>query len=156
MASREKYWIDHYDSFISNNGYNVEAPYRGPVLQETKDKVSAANKGKVRTPEMRKAASVARKGQIPWNKGLTKEDPRVAKYARQPGEFKHTEETKAKISNSKKGVTPKIIPSGYHLSEETKQKMSTAMLEKYKNEEIRKAHSERMKQWWAERKKNNE
>ena len=34
-----------------------------------------------------------------WNKGLTREtDERVAKYSMKPGEFHHTEETKQKIS----------------------------------------------------------
>lgn len=156
LASREKYWIDYYNAYISDDGYNVEAPYRGPVLEETKAKISAANKGKVRTPEMRAAASAARKGQVAWNKGLTKEDPRVAKYVRKLGEFKHTEETKAKISESRKGVIPKVIHSGYTLSDEFKQKCRERQVLKYQNPDIRKAHSERMKQWWAERKKNNE
>lgn len=156
LASREKYWIDYYDSFISNNGYNVEAPYRGPVLEETKAKISAANKGKVRTPEMRKAASLARKGQVPWNKGLTKEDPRVQKYSRVTGEFKHTEETKAKISKNRKGVIPKVIASEYTLSDEFKQKCRERQILKYGDPANRKAHSERMKRWWAERKNKNE
>ena len=50
--------------------------------QEHKDKISASNKGRVFTPEHRKKLSEARKGKPAWNKGLTKEDPRVAKYAK--------------------------------------------------------------------------
>lgn len=156
LASREKYWIDYYDSFISNNGYNVEAPYRGPVLEETKAKISAANKGKVRTPEMRKAASDLRKGQAAWNRGLTKDDPRLEKCIRKPGAFHHTEETKKKISINRTGIKPKVVPRGYKLSQEVKDNMSQGKRNFYQLEENRKAHSERMKQWWAERKKINE
>ena len=38
-----------------------------------------------------------------WNKGLTKDDPRVARYCREPGTYKHSEETKRKISENRKG-----------------------------------------------------
>lgn len=38
-----------------------------------------------------------------WNKGLTKEDERVAKYCRKKGEFHQTEEARRKMSASKKG-----------------------------------------------------
>lgn len=41
---------------------------------------------------------------IPWNKGLTKEDYRVAKYIRKPGTFHHTEETKKILSEKHKGM----------------------------------------------------
>ena len=41
--------------------------------------------------------------QIPWNKGLTKDDPRIAKSVRKVGEFHHTEEAKLKMSKSHKG-----------------------------------------------------
>lgn len=41
--------------------------------------------------------------QIPWNKGLTKDDPRVAKYCRKVGEFNHSEESKKRMSESHKG-----------------------------------------------------
>lgn len=39
----------------------------------------------------------------PWNKGLTKEDERVAKYCRKKGEFHHTERSKQKMSIAKQG-----------------------------------------------------
>lgn len=38
-----------------------------------------------------------------WNKGLNKEDERILKYCRKKGEFKHTQETKNRISASHKG-----------------------------------------------------
>ena len=153
MQERETYWIHEYHSYVTDNGYNIEAPYRGPVLDETRRKISEANKGKVRTPEMRRAASEQRKGQVAWNKGLTKADPRVAKYAEAHSEYKHSEETKKKISAGRKGVKPKNVKRGYTRPEEFKDKCRQRQLSKYKNEDARRAHSERMKQWWAERKK---
>lgn len=156
MQEREVYWIIQYHSYIDEDGYNIEAPYRGPVLEETRKKISESNKGKVRTPEMRRAASEQRRGQVAWNKGLTKEDPRVAKYSRVPGEFKHSEETKRKISENRRGVKPSVTHRGYSLSDEFKDGCRERMKQRYEDPEARRAHSERMKQWWAERKKQYE
>ena len=105
---------------------------------------------------MRRAASEQRKGQVPWNKGLTKEDPRVAKYSRAPGEYKHSEETRQKISKNRRGIKPSVVHRGYSRSEEFKDGCRTRMKQRYEDPEARKAHSERMKQWWAERKKQHE
>lgn len=100
LEDREKYWIDHYDSYIDANGYNVRQPYHGTMLEETKHKISKANKGKVRTLEYCKRSSESRKGHIPWNKGLkAATDDRVKRYARKPGEFKHSEATLEKMRN---------------------------------------------------------
>lgn len=41
---------------------------------------------------------------IPWNKGLTKDDPRVAKAIHKKGKFHHTEATKKKLSLLHKGI----------------------------------------------------
>lgn len=41
--------------------------------------------------------------QIPWNKGLTKDDPRIAKSCRKVGEFHHKDESRKKMSESHKG-----------------------------------------------------
>lgn len=73
------------------------------MSQETKDKISEAVKARWQEGRYanRKLPSTS-----PWNKGLTKEDPRVAKYARQTGEFKHTDESKRKMSEAKKGKLP--------------------------------------------------
>lgn len=38
------------------------------VSEETKEKISVANKGKVRSEEYKKQSSENRKGSIPWNK----------------------------------------------------------------------------------------
>lgn len=92
--------------------------------EETKEKM----RGLKRSPEFSEYRSKVMKGRVPWNKGLTKEtDPRVAEYAKhrsevgnnhligtkRPPEFaekikkaltgyKHTEETKKKMSEGKR------------------------------------------------------
>lgn len=73
------------------------------MSQETKDKISASVRARWQEGRYanRKSPSVP-----PWNKGLTKEDPRVAKCVRKPGEFKHTDESKRKMSEAKKGKLP--------------------------------------------------
>lgn len=52
-------------------------------------------------PEKRRLVSDSKKGKKAWNKGLTKQDPRVEKYARCLAGQKVSEETKLKISKSK-------------------------------------------------------
>lgn len=39
-----------------------------------------------------------------WNKGLTKDDPRVAKFCRKVGEFHHSDKSKKMMSESHKGL----------------------------------------------------
>ena len=76
----------------------------------------------------RKSNAGFKVGHTPWNKGVS-----------------HSAETIEKISKSKIGKTH---------SKETKEKQRLAG-NNNKSDEYRKAQSERIKLWWAERKKNN-
>ncbi|MEX0598336.1 MAG: NUMOD3 domain-containing DNA-binding protein, partial [Candidatus Paceibacterota bacterium] len=52
------------------------------LTEETKKKISIANTGKHHSKETRKRISEGHKGQIAWNKGLTKNnDIRIANYS---------------------------------------------------------------------------
>lgn len=78
---------------------------KGKHLSEThKKRIGQSNKGKVRSEEVKYRHSACMKGKIPWNKGLTKDDPRVAKNIHKKGEFHHSEETKKRISEKTKGI----------------------------------------------------
>src|SRR3989304_4371504 len=71
--------------------------------EETKKKLSLINKGKHHSKD-----TEFKKGLIPWNKGLTKErDERLKKLSQSHIGKKYSEETREKISNSKKGKTTK-------------------------------------------------
>lgn len=74
------------------------------LSEEHRKHIGEANKGKIHSEEWRRKHGDAIRGKTAWNKGLTKDDPRVAKYARVPGSFKHTEETKKRISERTKGI----------------------------------------------------
>jgi len=90
--------------------------------EETRRRLSEINKGRNRSEFSKRKISEANKGKIAWNKGLTKEDPRVRKNIEKSsatqrklykeGKLKswnlgkhHTEETKRKISLKRKGKT---------------------------------------------------
>ena len=73
------------------------------LSEEHKKKIGDGNRGKVHSEEWKKKHDDAIRGKVAWNKGLTKDDFRVAKYARKKGEFKHTEETKRLISERTRG-----------------------------------------------------
>lgn len=76
------------------------------------------------------------KGQIPWNKGLDKKDPRIAKYASKVGLArmgkKASNDTKEKMRFSHKGT------NGYKHTEESKRKMSESRKGKVPTEEHKK------------------
>ena len=79
------------------------------LTQEHRDKIGNANKGKVRTNEQRQKLSDSLKGKTAWNKGLTVDDPRVAKYARKKGEYRHSEEVRKKIRENRWGNTKRGV-----------------------------------------------
>lgn len=73
-----------------------------PISQEQREQIS--NTLHKRWKEGRFSnAKTFKEGHIPWNKGLTTDDPRVAKYAHKKGEFHHTEESKRRMSVGHKG-----------------------------------------------------
>ncbi len=63
-ADRERFWIKSLNT-LQPFGYNEHEGGKGGCLNAS--------------PELRKKLSDAKKGKSPWNKGLTKCDPRVAK-----------------------------------------------------------------------------
>lgn len=85
---------------ISNNTKRLwENPEYRKMMSEKHKGQKSWNKGRKETrPEVLEKQSKSHIGRIPWNKGLTITDERVKKYARKKGEFKHTKETKEKLS----------------------------------------------------------
>lgn len=94
----------------------ISEAHKGKTLsQESRNKISKSISN-IMTDDYRKRISesvkqrwkegayVNRKyNRIPWNKGLTKNDPRVAKFVRKVGEFHHTDDAKLKMSKSHMG-----------------------------------------------------
>lgn len=95
----EKYYIAKHNSTNPAVGYNIElgGNSTGKHSEKTKQKISAAQKGRTFTEEHRSNMSKAHKG------------------------LKHTAEQRAKISNQMLGNKNTL---GYRHTEETKQKMS--------------------------------
>jgi len=96
---------------------------------------------------------VLKRGNIPWNKGLTKEtDMRVMKIANSKKGHLVSEETRKKISEAKKGRTlseeqkNRISDTlkGHSVSKETRKKISDAMMGN-KNQEKNRSKETRMK-----------
>lgn len=86
LTEREQFWIDYYGGMESVNTYNLrDADIGGHLSEETRMKLHLAGLGKE-----------------PWNKGLTKDDPRVAHYAETLSRSHLPEEMRHKISNTVK------------------------------------------------------
>ena len=102
LLPREQYYIELYQVCNKTKGYNIIVDaVRHTLSEETKQKISLAKKGKIRSEETKIKISLALKGQT------------------------LSEEIKQKISLAKKGS--KNYNYGQILSEETKQKISLAL-----------------------------
>jgi len=81
----EREWMIQLDAFNRDKGYNLDGamPRRYTMSAETKAKIGAANRGKVRTPEMRAHMSSVKKGQGKGRVKLDKERANIrAAHAR--------------------------------------------------------------------------
>mgnify|MGYP001558694945 FL=1 len=65
LAWLESQWITHFDSCSREHGYNLDfTTLPGKIMiSETRAKIGAANKGRVRTPDMRARMSLIKQGQ---------------------------------------------------------------------------------------------
>jgi very-short-patch-repair endonuclease len=90
---------------------------KGRVLsEEHKNNISKSKRGKKvpklcipKTPEWKRHISEAKLGSIPWNKGLTKDDPRVLKHALSITGVSKSEETKRNMSKAKMLQSPELL-----------------------------------------------
>lgn len=131
LNTREKTAIRLYKSTI--RGYNVhEGGMNQRLSASTKEKISRANKGKVRTKEQRENYRNARLGtKQPMSVKIKCSNSQLGEKSAWFGK-KHSEETKTKIGNAHRGkiVTKqqkekqRISMTGRKLSEDTKTKMS--------------------------------
>jgi group I intron endonuclease len=107
LIQREKAWIEYYKSRDRQYGYNLCDPDRHirPICsQETRDKISKANKNRKHTEESKRNMSLAKKGMPSGRKGC-----------------KASSETIKKLSDSHKGQRSSL---GYKHTEEAKRNMS--------------------------------
>ncbi len=111
LDDREIYWIRHFNC-VSPNGYNLKqgGDSGGVPSEETRRKISEANKGKTLSDEHRRKLSEINKGKI-----LSTEHRRKMSEARK-GKILSTEHRR-KISEANKGKSP---------SPETRKKLSEA------------------------------
>jgi hypothetical protein len=106
------------------------------------EKVSMASKGKPKSEEHKKNLSIAGQGNVPWNKGLTKDDSRVEKYAQHHRGKTVTDETRKKQSESHKG-----IPN----TEEQKAKISATLKNRKFTDETKQRMSEARRKYWEDK-----
>ena len=78
---KEREYIAKYGNYNLHEGGNVPPSQKGKTWKLSEETKQKMRKPKApRTEAHSKAQSESKKGQIPWNKGLTKNDERVRKY----------------------------------------------------------------------------
>ena len=165
LNEAEMKWIEHYDTFNRDKGYNSTSGGENGFIfsNETKEKLRQAKLGHIVTEETKEKMREKRKLQI--FSEATKEKIRQAKLGKKRGPMseeqkeklsqaklgkKLTEEHKEKLSQANLGKKRseeskekmKLAKLGKHHSEETKEKMRQARLGKKLTEE----HKEKMRQ----------
>jgi len=135
LVPREQYWMDYYQSYIPEYGYNVsptagsllgvKMPERGKAYRE---KLSKALKGIPKSKEHREALSKACRGRVSSNKGR-----------------KHSQDTIEKIRHARLGIP---------LTQETREKLSARFSGKG-NPFYGKTHTEETKRANGKRKLGN-
>ncbi len=147
LSEREIYYINELNTFLPN-GYNLTLGGEGGIhCEETKIKISKANKGKVVSKETRKKLAEIQTGK-------TYGDDTKAKLSKiNSGEGNgfygktHSKESRDKISKAHKGKT---------ISKEHRDKISKAQKGKTVSEETRHKLSESLKKWHANKKKKSD
>ena len=122
LDAREQYWLDHYQSYLPEKGYNLSPTasstkgYKSTL--ETREKMSLVRKGKPsgfkgkkHSKETKRKLSVFKKEHI-----VTKETRQ--KIAKSHKGKNHTEQTRNKIA---------LTQTGKHHTEKTKEKISLYM-----------------------------
>ena len=133
--------ISIYKANDKNFGYNIASGGGVNIpTEETRRKISKANKGRKWTKEQKKACSERQKGRVISEEA--KEHMRQAQIGR-----KHSEETKKKMSEAKKGRISNR--KGVPCSEEHKRKISEANKGRISNRKG-KHHSEESKRKMSE------
>ena len=127
LSEREIYWIQHFNS-VSPNGYNLtHGGEGGSPSEETRAKISAANKCRFPSEETLRKLSASLKGKpksaehrrkiSEANLGKWQPDSAVRRTAEANRGKRHSAETRRKISEAQKGK---------RLSAETRRKISAA------------------------------
>lgn len=164
LAINEDRLIRETKSGTRQYGYNLDTFIQGrkQISEETRAKLSAANKGKKRSAETRAKVSAARKGKkfgpemrAVWSRAQTGRKHSEATLQKFRGR-KHTDETKKKIAAAHLGIPrsedtkEKLRQAnlGHSPSEETRQKQREAMTGHKASEETK----ERMRSAWVRRK----
>lgn len=138
LLEREQYWMDYFQSYKFENGYNL-APKAGNTLgvkfnEESRKKLSLACIKAKNTPEFKEKARLGSLG----NKNMLGK--------------KHSEETKRKISEKAKGIKKRL---GCKLSEESRKKMSDSLKGRKgwnKGKKLTEEHKLKFKEGWVKRK----
>lgn len=113
LVEREQYWVDYYKLYGKIYNQKVECVNSFQGMKRDKSwnkKISLSNLGRKVSDEGKERMSLAKKGHIPWNKGLTKDsDDRVLKHSLKLKEQVIPKEQREKISKSLKNYYEKVV-----------------------------------------------
>ena len=123
------------EDFLNKNDSPAPPINNRIMTAETKEKIGSSNKGKPKSEEHKQKIREARaKQDMSSRKGFKMPEEAKQKIREARAKQITTQETKEKMSAARKGK--KHWAYGKSMSEETKQKISATLKEKFKNKEI--------------------
>jgi len=153
LNQKEEFYIQKYKTLDRNFGFNLKhGGSKGKLTEETKKKISEANKGRELSEETKKKLSESLKGRIISEETKKKISETILKRKKRDG-YVNSLETRRKLSEANKGrvfseeTKRKLseVHRGKKLSEETKKKLSEANRGKKFSEEHKRKISESLK-----------
>jgi hypothetical protein len=123
------------EDFLNKNDSPAPPINNRIMTAETKEKIGSSNRGKPKSEEHKQKIREARaKQDMSYRKGVKMPEETKQKIREARANQITTQETKEKMSVARKGK--KHWAYGKTMSEETKQKISATLKEKFKNKEI--------------------
>lgn len=148
---KEEHYILLYRSYEKQNGYNIKmGGFNFKLAEETKIKISLANKGKKHTEEAKRKMSESRTGEKHFRFGKHLSEEHRQKLREKKLGIKHSEETKKKFSENRKGVNNSMFGKKRTMSQEQKDKYKIIFSDE-RNPMFGKKHSNESKKKMSEK-----
>lgn len=154
LNKREIHWISFYNSTNKKIGYNIEeGGSPGPVLEETKKKISIMTKKAMANLQIKEKISKAATGKHPseeTRKKMSNSHKGKATGKRKPLSKKHKKKLSISLTGKRRSKEIKEKMKEAQNRPEVKKKISESVKKRLNDPKIKKVQSENGKKYWAD------